>query len=115
MPEETQGAIGTPLLWPQKGRRVPGSPSSRGLSFGLCIFLRAFASFRQKPNVVPPRNRCQSSATNWHQLCYTDSMRRLVCFLILISIGTVGFAQLKDLKPGFNLFSSQQDIQVGQE
>ena len=42
-------------------------------------------------------------------------MRRLVLFLILIGIATVAFAQLKDLKPGFNLFSSQQDIQLGQE
>jgi predicted Zn-dependent protease len=33
----------------------------------------------------------------------------------MASVATVGFAQLRDLKPGFNLFSSQQDIQVGQE
>jgi predicted Zn-dependent protease len=42
-------------------------------------------------------------------------MRKLFLALILVSVATVGLAQLKDLKPGFNLFSSQQDIQVGQE
>ncbi len=42
-------------------------------------------------------------------------MRKLLCALIVVSVATLGFAQLKDLKPGFNLFSSQQDIKVGQE
>jgi beta-barrel assembly-enhancing protease len=42
-------------------------------------------------------------------------MKKLVFALILVGVATVGFAQLKELKPGFNLFSSQQDIQVGQE
>src|SRR5215831_9004595 len=42
-------------------------------------------------------------------------MRKLVFTLILVSIASAGLAQLRDLKPGFNLFSSQQDIQLGQE
>ena len=42
-------------------------------------------------------------------------MRKLLFALIMVSVATVGSAQLKDLKPGFNLFSPQQDIQVGQE
>jgi predicted Zn-dependent protease len=42
-------------------------------------------------------------------------MRKLSFALILFGVATAALAQLKDLKPGFNLFSSQQDIQVGQE
>ena len=42
-------------------------------------------------------------------------MRKLLFTLILVSIASAGLAQLKDLRPGFNLFSSQQDIQLGQE
>ena len=32
-----------------------------------------------------------------------------------MTLTAAGFADLKDLKPGFNLFSSQQDIEVGRE
>ena len=42
-------------------------------------------------------------------------MRKLLFALIMVSVASMGLAQLKDLKPGFNLFSSQQDIQAGQE
>src|SRR5437899_944356 len=42
-------------------------------------------------------------------------MRKLLFALIMVSVASIGLAQLKDLKPGFNLFSSQQDIQAGQE
>ncbi len=42
-------------------------------------------------------------------------MKKLFLSLIFFSVATFGFSQLKDLKPGLNLFSSQQDIQLGQE
>jgi beta-barrel assembly-enhancing protease len=42
-------------------------------------------------------------------------MRKLCLALIFVGVTTAALAQLKDLKPGFNLFSSQQDIQLGQE
>jgi predicted Zn-dependent protease len=42
-------------------------------------------------------------------------MRKLAVPSLLIAFAVFGFAQLKDLKPGINLFSSQQDIQLGQE
>jgi beta-barrel assembly-enhancing protease len=51
-------------------------------------------------------------------LHYLVNMRKLLCLAIVaLSLGAAGFApaQVKDLKPGFNLFSSQQDIQLGQE
>jgi len=42
---------------------------------------------------------------------------RAKAFLIIavLTVTTAGFAQLKDLKPGFNLFSEQQDIELGRE
>jgi len=42
-------------------------------------------------------------------------MRKLAVPSLLIAFSVFSFAQLKDLKPGLNLFSSQQDIQLGQE
>jgi predicted Zn-dependent protease len=42
-------------------------------------------------------------------------MRKMYFATLLITVSTAGFAQLKNLQPGFNLFSAQQDIQVGQE
>src|SRR5262245_43460740 len=42
-------------------------------------------------------------------------MRRILLSVILVSVASVALAQLKELKPGFNLFSAEQDIQVGQE
>ena len=42
-------------------------------------------------------------------------MRKLAVPSLLIAFAVFSFAQLKDLKPGLNLFSSQQDIQLGQE
>jgi len=42
-------------------------------------------------------------------------MRKLAVPSLLIAFAVFSFAQLKDVKPGFNLFSSQQDIQLGQE
>src|SRR5437773_5454344 len=42
-------------------------------------------------------------------------MRKLAVPSLLIAFAVFSFAQLKDLKPGFNLFSSQQDIQLGHE
>jgi beta-barrel assembly-enhancing protease len=41
-------------------------------------------------------------------------MRRLVLAVLLIGVGTL-CAQIKNLKPGFNFFSPQQDIQMGKE
>ena len=35
--------------------------------------------------------------------------------LTAITVTAAGFADLKDLKPGFNLFSSQQDIELGRQ
>src|SRR3990172_8365297 len=32
-----------------------------------------------------------------------------------MTVTAAGFAELKDFKPGFNLFSSQQDIELGRE
>jgi Zn-dependent protease with chaperone function len=45
---------------------------------------------------------------------------RTKVFLVIVALTALtmtaaGFADLKDLKPGFNLFSSQQDIEVGRE
>jgi len=40
--------------------------------------------------------------------------KRLWLAVLLVGGGTL-FAQLKELKPGFNFFSTQQDIQLGQE
>jgi Zn-dependent protease with chaperone function len=49
-------------------------------------------------------------------------MRRKVFLVIAalvaamtVTVTAAGFADLKDLKPGFNLFSPQQDIEVGRE
>ena len=39
----------------------------------------------------------------------------IAIFSAAIVLTAAGAADLKDLKPGFNLFSSQQDIEVGRE
>ena len=40
---------------------------------------------------------------------------KLLVAIVAISMIAAGFADLKNLKPGFNLFSSQQDIEVGRQ
>jgi predicted Zn-dependent protease len=40
---------------------------------------------------------------------------KLLIAIAALTIIAAGFADLKNLKPGFNLFSSQQDIEVGRE
>jgi len=40
---------------------------------------------------------------------------RTILLVLLLSLGATLSGQLKDLKPGFNLFSVEQDIQLGKE
>lgn len=40
---------------------------------------------------------------------------KVTAFLTATTLCMSGFAQVKELKPGFNLFSRQQDVQLGQE
>ena len=40
---------------------------------------------------------------------------KLFSIIAIITMASTALAQMKDLQPGFNLFSAQQDIQVGRE
>ncbi len=40
---------------------------------------------------------------------------KITLIIAILLVTTAGFAQLKELKPGFNLFSAQQDIELGRE
>ena len=40
---------------------------------------------------------------------------KLFTIVAMITVASTALAQMKDLQPGFNLFSAQQDIQVGRE
>ncbi len=41
--------------------------------------------------------------------------RQLLLWPVVLMVGGTAFAQLKEFKPGFNLFSKDQDIQLGKE
>lgn len=41
--------------------------------------------------------------------------RQLLLWPVVLMLGCTAFAQLKEFKPGFNLFSKDQDIQLGKE
>ncbi len=41
--------------------------------------------------------------------------RHLLFWPVVLMLGGTAFAQLKEFKPGFNLFSKEQDIQLGKE
>ena len=54
-------------------------------------------------------------STNGHLHAPKDRMRKVWTAILIVATASAALAELKTLKPGFNLFSAQQDIQLGQE